>query len=143
MVTNSSGCFPWPPAASAVSRRFSSKTLTPRRERIPQQFDHPNQVKGIEKVTVAVGELGRIEQWYGALLGAKGRPVSDPSLSAEGMQFEAGPHVMEFLTPRAATSPLADWLRRFGPSPYSAVLKAPGEKTLDLAYTHGANFFLG
>ena len=122
---------------------FLIEDVTPRRERIPQQFDHPNGITGIKKVSVAVGESARIETWYEALLGEKGRPASNSSLGAEGVKFQAGPHVMEFLAPRDPTSPLVDWLRRFGPSPYSAVLNAPVKKTLDPGYSHGANFLLG
>ena len=121
---------------------FLIEDVTPRSERIPQQFTHANGVAGIDKVTVAVGELAQIEKWYAALLGTKGQTITDRELGAEGLRFEAGPHVLEFLTPRDAASPLIDWLRRFGPSPYSAVLKAPSAEVLDLRFTHGANFIL-
>jgi hypothetical protein len=89
-----------------------------------------------------VGELARIARWYTALLGADGQAIANSELGGEGLRFEAGPHILEFLTPREAASPLVDWLRRFGPSPYSAVLKASRAKTLDPRYTHGANFVL-
>jgi hypothetical protein len=118
--------------------------VTSRRERIPQQFSHKNGITGIDRVTVAVGELAQIEKWYGALLDKKGRPVTVGELGAEGLSFEAGPHVLEFLAPRDAASPLIDWLRRFGPSPYSAVLRASGAdpKPLDIQLTHGANLLV-
>jgi len=123
---------------------FLIEDVTPRGERIPQQFSHKNGITGIDKVTVAVGELGQIEKWYGALLGGKGRPIALGELGAEGLSFETGPHVLEFLTPRNAASPLIDWLRRFGPSPYSAVLRAGGAKPslLDIQLTHGANLLV-
>lgn len=121
---------------------FLIEDVTPRMERIPQQFNHRNAVAGIEKIVVAAGELEQLEKWYGALLGAGGQTIANDELGAEGLRFEAGPHVLEFLTPRAAGSPLVDWLRRFGPSPYSAVFKVPGAKPLDLRLTHGANFSL-
>lgn len=121
---------------------FLIEDVTPRAERIPQQFKHRNGVNGIEKVTVAVGELAPIENWYGALLGATGRKISDGKLGAEGLAFDIGPHVFEFLTPRDTTSPLIEWLRRFGPSPYSALLKGTDGTPipLDARLTHGANF---
>lgn len=124
---------------------FLIEDVTPRSERIPQEFDHANQISGIEKVIVAVGELGQIDKWYRALLGVKGEPFSDASLDAEGLRFHAGPHVFEFVTPRAATSPLIHWLREFGPSPYAAVLKSAkaGSPMLDVRLTHGAQLLIG
>ena len=124
---------------------FLIEDVTPRSERIPQQSRHANTVTGIGKITLAVGELRQIEHWYGALLGAKGEPLTDGALGAEGFRFHAGPHTLEFLTPREAASPLVDWLRRFGPSPYSAVPRpgTAGAKPLDIRLTHGANLIVG
>src|SRR2546427_13199435 len=51
---------------------FLIEDITPRTERIPQQFHHENGVSDIEKVTVAVRELALIEKWYGTLLGSSG-----------------------------------------------------------------------
>jgi catechol 2,3-dioxygenase-like lactoylglutathione lyase family enzyme len=123
---------------------FLIEDVTPRTERIPQQFDHKNRVSGIDKITVAVGELAQIEKWYGALLAAQGEPITAGELDAEGLRFQAGPHVLEFLTPRSASSSLVEWLRRYGPSPYSATLKARGSVPLFLntSLTHGANLFV-
>ncbi len=123
---------------------FLIEDVTPRSERIPQQFHHDNSVSGIEKVIVAVDELAAIQKWYRALLGSSGRDIMDRELGAEGLAFYAGPHAVEFLTPRDAASPLVDWLRRFGPSPYSAVLKSNGiqDKPLDIRLTHGAQFII-
>lgn len=120
---------------------FLIEDVTPRTERIPQQFNHNNGITGIDKVIVAVGELGQIEKWYGVLLG-EGEMIFDTGLDADGIRYKAGPHVMEFFAPRAATSPLIDWLRIYGPSPYAAVLNSSSASstTLDLALTHGANF---
>jgi catechol 2,3-dioxygenase-like lactoylglutathione lyase family enzyme len=122
---------------------FLIEDVTPRGERIPRQFEHSNRIVGIDKVTVAVGELAPIEKWYGALLGKSGTAITDDDLGAEGLRFEVGPHAVEFFTPRDAASPLIDWLRQFGPSPYSAVLKDRGGelKPLDLNLTHGADLF--
>ena len=123
---------------------FLIEDVTPRSERIPQQFDHANGITGIDKVIVAVGEPSEIDRWYGALLGAKGEKIADAGLAADGSRYRAGPHALDFLAPRDATSPLADWMRRFGPSPYAAVLKGAGTVPIPLnpALTHGANLFV-
>ena len=117
---------------------FLIEDVTPRTERIPQQFQHKNLVAGIGRITVAVAELAQVEKWYGALLGTKGEPITAEELGAEGLRFRAGPHVLEFVTPRSATSPLIDWLRMYGPSPYSAVLNGAEPRLLDDSLTHGA-----
>lgn len=123
---------------------FLIEDVTPRGERIPREFDHENRITGIDKVMVAVGELGQIDKWYGALLGANGERFTDAALAADGLRFQVGPHRFEFVTPRDAASPLIHWLREYGPSPYAAVLKlANGAgSTLDLQLTHGAQLLI-
>jgi len=123
---------------------FLIEDVTPRSERIPQQFDHANGITGIDKIMVAVGELSEIDRWYGTLLGAKGEKIADAGLAADGSRYRAGPHALDFLAPCNATSPLVEWLRRFGPSPYAAVLKATGTAPIPLnpALNHGANLFV-
>jgi catechol 2,3-dioxygenase-like lactoylglutathione lyase family enzyme len=120
---------------------FLIEDVTPRTERIPQQFDHANGITGIDTVIVAVGDFSAIDRWYGALLDAKGEKFAERGLAAEGMRYRAGPHVFEFLTPRDATSPLVDWLRRYGPSPYAAVFKSSSARPIAFnpLLTHGAN----
>ena len=123
---------------------FLIEDVTPRSERIPQQFVHANRIAGIEKLIVAVGELGQIGKWYGSLLGVKGEPFADASLGADGLRFQAGPHAFDFVSPREANSPLTHWLREFGPSPYAAVLKSGRDRleTLDSALSHGARLLV-
>ncbi|HEY7217401.1 MAG TPA: VOC family protein, partial [Candidatus Binatia bacterium] len=123
---------------------FLIEDVTPRIERVPQQFHHQNGVSGIAKVTVAASELKSIEKWYHALLGVSGQNVVDNELGAEGLVFHVGPHVLEFLSPHDAASPLIGWLRQCGPSPYSTVLKGDGiqGKPLDIRLTHGAHFIV-
>ncbi len=123
---------------------FLIEDVTPRSERIPQAFSHKNQITGIDKVTVAVGELDQIKKWHGALLGIPGQPIADASLGAAGLRYQVGPHNFDFVSPIDANSPLIDWLRAYGPSPYSAVLKTAQASTglLDLRLTHGANLIL-
>jgi hypothetical protein len=120
---------------------FLIEDITPRAARIPQQFGHANGIIGIDKVIIAVSDFSAIDRWYGALLDGKGEKSSEGSLAAEGMRYRAGLHVFEFLTPRDETSPLVNWLRLYGPSPYAAVLKTSGDPRIpfDPSLTHGAN----
>ena len=123
---------------------FLIEDITPRAERIPQEFQHSNGAVGIDAVTVAVSELGEINKWYGALLGAKGATIAVANLKAEGLSFSVGPHKIVFLVPGDNASPLVDWLRHVGPSPYSAVLKGKNSnlETLDSRLTHGAHLLI-
>jgi len=123
---------------------FLIEDLTPRSERVPQTFEHPNQVTGIERVTVAASELESIAKWYSSLLAKKPNAVTSAELDAEGLCFNIGPHILEFFASRDPSSPLVNWLHQFGPSPYSAVLKAKGSdpKLLDARLTHGAHLFI-
>ena len=124
---------------------FLIEDVTPRSERIPQEFNHANQITGIGKVVVAVGELGQIDKWYGALLGAKAEPFADAALGADGLRYQVGPHCFEFVAPRDAASPLIHWLREYGPSPYAAVLRSAkaAPAALDSRLTHGAHLVIG
>jgi len=119
---------------------FLIEDVTPRAERIPQQFLHQNKITGIDKVTIAVGELSPIEKWYSALLGTSAQTISDAGLGAEGVRYQAGPHTLDFLTPRDASSPLINWLGEYGPSPYSAFLSSAAHSfaRLESRLTHGA-----
>jgi len=123
---------------------FLIEDITPREERIPREMTHENGITGITKVTVSVSELGQIKKWYGALLNANGENLRDDALGAEGLRFHTGPHVCEFLSPLGSNSPLVNWRRQYGPSPYSAVLKSGGTSNgqLDPHLTHGANLFV-
>jgi len=120
---------------------FLIEDITPREQRIPRETHHRNGVTGIAKVTVAVSDTKEIARWYSTLLGAEGRPVLNERLGAAGLRFEAGSHVLDFLAPGDGNSPLTDWLKRVGQSPYSAVLKSTAgvNRQLDPALTHGAN----
>ena len=123
---------------------FLIEDVTARSERIPQEFTHHNGITGIEKLTVAVGEISPIPKWYGALLGAEGQPVCDDQLRADGLSYQIGAQRIEFLMPNDASSPLVNWLREFGPSPYAASLKSdsPSVPSLDPRLTHGANLLV-
>ena len=123
---------------------FLIEDVTPRSERIPRQFVHMNGIAGIEQVNVAVGELSQIDTWYSALLGTKGESITDNELYAEGLTYRIGTHRVNFLIPNDAGSPLVNWIRAFGPSPYSALLEGNPQKAprLELALTHGAQLYV-
>jgi catechol 2,3-dioxygenase-like lactoylglutathione lyase family enzyme len=123
---------------------FLIEDVTPRSERVPQTFNHDNGIIGIEKVTIAVVAISPIDKWYGALLGHKGVEVIDATLRAAGLRYQVGEHRLEFLAPQDVASPLTDWLREFGPSPYSALLKSAhrAEQSFDPRLTHGAKLLV-
>jgi catechol 2,3-dioxygenase-like lactoylglutathione lyase family enzyme len=123
---------------------FLFQDVTPRNERIPQQFDHGNGAIGIDTVTIAVDELTQVERWYSAALGQSGEPVARSELGAGGLRFEIGPHFIEFLMPSNPSSPLVHWTRTYGPSPFSATLRSQisGRRTLDQRLLHGAKIEL-
>jgi hypothetical protein len=118
--------------------------VTPRRERIPQTFKHKNGAAGIRTLTVAAGELSAIEHWYGAVVGQNGTAITDDSLNASGRRYRIGPHTLDFLLPQEAHSPLDNWMRIFGPSPFAATLHGDFSSfsVLDPRLTHGANIAL-
>ena len=124
---------------------FLIQDVTPREERIPQQFQHKNGALGIGTLSIAVQDLAKIQQRYDAILGFSGTSFSDDLLDARGFYFTVGPHSLEFVTPTAPDSLLVDWLRTYGPSPYAATLLTQSTipQLLDLSLTHGANLSFG
>jgi hypothetical protein len=124
---------------------FLIEDVTPREERIPKHVGHSNGARGIGTLSVAVADIVQVESWYKTILEAPGRRFSDDLLQADGVYFTIGPHSLEFMTPVAPESPLAEWLRNYGPSPYAVTLltqKSPPD-LLDLSLTHGANVSFG
>ena len=123
---------------------FLIQDVTPREERIPRERHHKNGATGIHKLTIAAGEISAVEVWRKALLGVDGQSIKDEQLHAQGTRLGAGPHLLEFLSPSEPQSPLVNWLRMYGPSPYSALLytKAAASSALDRRLTHGANLYL-
>jgi len=120
---------------------FLIQDVTPREERIPQTFDHKNGATGIDTVTVAVGELTAVQRWYDGVLGSARTHITDEKLQAKGIRYTIVAHTIDFLMPMEPQSPLINWLRTFGPSPYAATLRrsATGSSALDTKLTHGAN----
>lgn len=123
---------------------FLIQDVTPREERIPRQFEHRNGVTGIGTVTVAIDELGKIEKWYESVMGAEGERFKHAALGSDGLRFKIGAHVFQFVMPIEPQSPLVNWIRTYGPSPYSATLRSrhAAAYSLDARLTHGANLSL-
>ena len=122
---------------------FLIQDVTPRNERIPQQFDHNNGASGIDTVTIAVDELSQVDRWYSAVLGQSGKPIVGTELGAEGLSFSVGQHTVDFLKPSNASSPLINWISTYGPSPFSATLwsRVAEAKPLEQSLTHGAHLY--
>lgn len=119
---------------------FLIQDVTPREERVPQQFDHKNGAAGIGTVTVAVDHLPAVRHWYESILGQGRQPVEREDLQADGIRFKIGPHLLDFVRPLTQQSPLGEWLRQHGSSPYAATLRTDSRKprTLESSLTHGA-----
>jgi catechol 2,3-dioxygenase-like lactoylglutathione lyase family enzyme len=123
---------------------FLIQDETPREERIPRQTAHGNGVTGIDTLTVAVADLGGVRRWYAQVLGLPGEDMARPELDALGARFVIGPHVLDFVAAGGPGSPVGDWLRRRGPSPYAATLRTSGGTPgpLDEAKALGARLAL-
>jgi catechol 2,3-dioxygenase-like lactoylglutathione lyase family enzyme len=124
---------------------FLIQDMTSREERIPRQWQHENGAAGIGTLTIAVSELSKVDHWYQTILGKEPLPVADDALEAQGLCFAVGPHQIEFMMPVTPHSPLAEWLRRFGPSPYAATLRGTIREPLlfDQKLLHGADLSFG
>lgn len=119
---------------------FLIQDETPRDERVPKEKDHHNGAIGIEKLVVAVEDVRTVVHWYEHTLEHKGEPLENRELQGLGIGFKIGPHLIEIIKPSTAQSPLTNWLKSRGPSPYAATLrkKTPGPVLLDPRLTHGA-----
>jgi hypothetical protein len=123
---------------------FLIEDVTPRDERVPQNFQHKNGASGLKKLTIAVTDTAPIARSYQNVLGRAAEPTEDSALSAAGLRFPVGPHVLEFLSPTKADSLLTDWVKTYGDSPYSADIGTSSTATgeLDLTLTHGGKLYL-
>ncbi|MBI2987694.1 MAG: VOC family protein [Deltaproteobacteria bacterium] len=119
---------------------FLIQDETPRSERVPQRFDHQNAARGIGTITVAVDDLPNVAGWYKSVLGYDGAAVRREELNAAGLRFTIGPHTFEFVKPVTDNSPLTDWMKAHGPSPFSTTLRTSSNRLgpLDKTLTHGA-----
>ncbi|HET7296906.1 MAG TPA: VOC family protein [Gemmatimonadales bacterium] len=119
---------------------------TPRDERVPRLRTHPNGARGIDTLTVAVpaSRLPDVRAWYRAVLGAEGRDIRRDDLHGAGVRFAVGSHAVDLVAPAGTESPLDEWLRQRGGSPYAATLRAAaGGGALDPALAQGARLALG
>ena len=87
---------------------------------------------------MAVDALPTVRHWYESILGYEGTPIKRDDLQATGARFKIGPHSFEFVKPSTELSPLHDWIKARGPSPYAARLRAKKPAVLDQGLTHGA-----
>jgi hypothetical protein len=108
---------------------FFIQDHTPREERIPTEKSHPNGVTGIASITVATDDVKRVRGWWSPALRQPGADIQRPEIDAAGVRFMSGTHVIDFVEPRGASSPINGWLKTHGPSPYAMVLKTSGSKT--------------
>ncbi len=119
---------------------FLIQDETPREERVPREVAHKNGAIGVSVVTTAVEDLAGLRRWYKSVLGYDGKPLQRDELNAEGVRFRIGPHFFDFLKPSTEQSPLADWIKKRGPSPYAATLRTKSGQagSLDPSLAHGA-----
>ncbi|MGH7307655.1 MAG: VOC family protein [Candidatus Rokuibacteriota bacterium] len=123
---------------------FLIEDETPREERVPRQSRHANGVVGIGVLTIVVEDVAAARRWYEDALSRPGQPIVRADLDAGGVRFPVGPHTLELLGPRGASSPLTAWLAERGPSPYAATLTttAANHGPLDPGRTLGARLSL-
>ncbi len=112
---------PQPPFNGQVP--FLIRDETPRDERVPRERSHRNGVTGLSRITLAVENPGETSRYYARVLGRPAAPRRRPDLDASGAVFAIGPHEIELIAPSSERSPLQDWLKKSGPSPYAATLR--------------------
>jgi hypothetical protein len=107
--------------------------LTPleeRRRQVPRAGEHPNGVRGVERVYIAVPDVGAAAATYARVLG---RPVPKVQrgavIKADMAVFELGPTGLTVAQP-AEPGPAADALSRRGPGPFQALYRT---RSLDAA----------
>ena len=108
-----------PPRRGAVSDRRRDAA---QRADSPAVRSMPIRSPASKSVTVAVGELGANRQMVWRAARRKGEPFADADSRRRRLALQSRPAYLGLSRRRAsADSPLVDWLREFGPSPYSAV----------------------
>jgi hypothetical protein len=124
---------------------FLIQDVTPREERIPREQKHENGATGIGTLSIAVSELAKVDHWFQTNLTRQPQPVADDALEAQGLCFGVGPHQVEFMMPATPHSPLVEWMRRYGSSPYAATLRSARREPLllDQKLLHGADLSFG
>src|SRR5262249_48291685 len=127
-ATSSPGSSRRSPSPSRSRRRSSSRTTRPARSASAKR-----------RVTRTASPASPASRWRrttwracaagGAPCCVSPEPRSSGSdVGAAGVRFLAGPHALDFVAPKAASSPIEGWLKTRGPSPYAIALKTSGEK---------------
>ncbi|MBI4587835.1 MAG: VOC family protein [Candidatus Rokubacteria bacterium] len=111
---------------------FLIQDHTPREERIGRETTHANGVTGIAAITVATDDVARVRSWWSPVLRQAGQDVQRPDVDGAGVRFTAGPHLLDFVAPKSAGSPLRAWIGERGPSPYSLTLATTTAKATRL-----------
>ncbi|HEY7062227.1 MAG TPA: VOC family protein [Chloroflexota bacterium] len=126
---------------------FLIEDETPRAERVPADTAHPNGATGVRSLTIAVPDVAPVRQWGASAYQSPGRAIERADLAAAGVAFTLGHNgpTLEYVAPTSDASPLTDWLRTRGPSPYAAVLatRVASPAPLDPAKLCGARLILG
>ena len=86
---------------------FFIQDYTPREERVPAEKSHPNGVTGIASITVATDDVKRIRGWWSPALRQPGTDIQRPEIDAAGIRFMSGAHVLDFIAPIDASSPIS------------------------------------
>jgi hypothetical protein len=112
---------PVPPHAFVAP--FLIADETPREERVPREHRHPNGVRGIAAITVAVEDAAAPRRWGSAVLHQSGEPLQREDIGARGVRFRAGPHRLEFIAPEQPSSLLSSRLETRGAGPWEVALE--------------------
>lgn len=122
---------------------FIIEDLTPRVERLPSETTHANGVTGIHCLGLATADAGRQAAIMGAVLKQGGLTVKDDALRASGVRFTIGAHMLEYLSPNDALSPLRAHLAANAPAPYRVSFKTEGPSaTFSAEQTEGVKLEL-
>lgn len=105
---------------------FIIEDLSPRAQRLPSERMQANGVTGIHCLSLATADAGRYAAIMGAVLGQTGRSFVDEDLRATGFRFMIGSHILEYLSPSDASSPLRAHLVSRSPAPYRVRFKTRG-----------------
>ncbi len=105
---------------------FIIEDVTPRARRLPSELTQANGVTGIHCLSLATEDAGRYGAIMGAVLGRDGQAFRDEELGTSGIRFEVGSHVLEYLSPKDASSPLRRHLAGKRPAPYRVSFKTRG-----------------
>lgn len=121
---------------------FMCGDVTPRNLRVPagEAWQHPNDVKGVGAITVAVSNLEVSTAYYQALLGIEPQATNAPH--GEGQRRVAFPLGSAFiiLAEPVGDSWLTERLQQHGEGPCAITLLADNPVNLDATKTHGVRF---